>query len=129
MNGIPTMHMVAAIVTGLYGLISLVGGTIGYIKASSVPSLVAGGIAGLLLILCAIGIPRLPTWSLGGAILISLLLVGRFTSTALKSEGPLSEFLSKGAGITAVVMIAGGLVVLVVAGLALATGAQPPAQS
>ena len=41
------------LVIGLYGLLSLVGGVIGYVKAKSRPSLIAGSISGLVLIGCA----------------------------------------------------------------------------
>ena len=113
-SNLPTMHLVAAIATGLYGLISLVGGTIGWVKASSLASLLAGGIAGILLLACAFGIPRLPSWSLGGSVLISVLLVGRFGSVLLKNKDQLSDFLASGAGITAATMIAGGSIVIIV---------------
>jgi uncharacterized membrane protein (UPF0136 family) len=121
-NNLPAMHLAAAVVTGLYGLISLVGGIIGYMKANSVASLVAGGICGILLILCAVGIPRLPTWSLGGAMVIALALVGRFGGTLMKSQDSFSDLMSKGSGITAMTMIVGGILVLAVCGLALAQG-------
>src|SRR5207244_11843846 len=56
MNGVPTTHWIAVAIIALYGLVSVVGGILGYVRAESVPSLVAGGIAGLLLLLCAAGV-------------------------------------------------------------------------
>jgi len=48
----------------VFGLLTAVGGLMGYLKAQSVASLVAGGIAGILLIVGALLIPRAwqPAW-------------------------------------------------------------------
>jgi len=124
-NSVSTVHLVAIVVTGLYGLVSLVGGTIGYLKAGSMASLLAGGICGVLLLLCAAGITRWPTVSLAGAIVISLALAGRFGNVLVQHRESLKDFLSEGSGITAMVMIIGGVLVLVVCGLALAHGSAP----
>jgi uncharacterized membrane protein (UPF0136 family) len=124
-NSMSALQVAAITVTALYGIVSLVGGTIGYINKGSIASIVAGGIAGVLLLICAVGVPRLPAWSLGGAMLIALLLAGRFAGTLMKSQDSLGETLSKGPGITAVVMIVGGVLVLIVSALALAMGSQP----
>jgi uncharacterized membrane protein (UPF0136 family) len=112
------MHLVAATVTALYGLTALVGGIIGYVKAGSTASLIAGGISGVLLLLCAIGLRWLPFWSLGGALVIAVLLVARFGMVAMRRQEE-ADFLSSGPGITALVMILAGLAVIVVAVLAL----------
>ncbi len=125
MNGVSTMHLAAIIVTALYGLVSLVGGIIGYLKAGSVPSLIAGGICGVLLLFCAAGMSRWPTVSLAGAIVLSLALAGRFGKVLLDHRDSLKDFLSEGGGITAMVMIAGGVLVLVICALALAQGSGP----
>jgi uncharacterized membrane protein (UPF0136 family) len=75
MDKMPTFHLAAVALTAIYGLVSLVGGTIGYLKANSVASLVAGGLAGVLLLLCAAGTTRWPFGSLMGAVIVSLVLV------------------------------------------------------
>ncbi len=95
-----------------YGLVAAVGGTIGYVKAGSVASLVAGGGSGVLLLICATLVGKKPKVGLIGAIVLSVLLIGRFASAAAKS----------GASAIAIVMIAGGLAVLVASGLALKAG-------
>ncbi len=62
----------------IYGILTIVGGLIGYLKAGSVISVVSGGIAGLLLLLAAW---LLTTNQLAGlliALIVSLLLAGRF---------------------------------------------------
>ena len=126
MNNAPTMHVVAAGVTALYGLIALVGGIIGYVKANSMASLIAGGVSGIVLLVCAFGITRMPFWSLILALVVALLLVGRFGMVAARSTESMGEFLSSGPGITALTMIIGGVVVILVSILALTTAVPPP---
>jgi uncharacterized membrane protein (UPF0136 family) len=120
MNNISTMHWIAAGVTGIYGLVSLIGGIMGYMKGSTV-SLIAGGIAGILLLICAFGVPRLPVWSLAGAIVVSLALLGKF-GVAVVSNFDLSER----AGVVAFVMTVGGVLVILAAAVALAASGRPP---
>lgn len=111
-----TSHRVAAALTLVYGLIAALGGTIGFVKAGSVASLVAGGGSGLLLIGCAVLIGKKPKLGLIGAIVLSVLLIGRFASAAAKG----------GASPVAIVMIAGGAAVLVASGMALARTSSSP---
>ena len=74
------MHMTATIVAA-YGLFSLVGGVIGYVKAKSAASLIAGGVSGALLLLCAYGIGQQQHAALIGSLVIALALGGRFAGT------------------------------------------------
>ena len=61
-------------------------GIMGYVKARSVPSLVAGGISGLIFILGALQIPRAwQTWMIVDLIL-SLALAGRFVPSLLQRK-------------------------------------------
>jgi uncharacterized membrane protein (UPF0136 family) len=121
MNGMPTMHLVAAAATGLYGLVSITGGILGYMKGSTV-SLVAGGIAGVLLILAAVGISRWPTASLIVALILALLLVGRFGMALLTRGEQLTTVLYN----TSIVMVVGGVIVIVCSALAFTAGPRPP---
>jgi len=121
MSGIPTMHLIAAGITALYGLVSVIGGIIGYVKANSTPSLIAGGIAGILLLVCAFGVSRLPVWSFVGAIVISVALLGKF-GVAVVTNFDLSER----SGVVAFVMTVGGVLVIAAAAVALATSSRPP---
>jgi uncharacterized membrane protein (UPF0136 family) len=121
MTNIPMMHLIAAGVTAIYGLVSLVGGIMGFMKGS-VASLIAGGIAGVLLLMCAFGVPRLPIWSLAGAIVVSLALLGRFGVAVVRNFD-----LSERAGVVAFVMTVGGVLVILAAAIALATSSRPPA--
>lgn len=108
-----TSHRVATALIAVYGLIALIGGTIGFVKAGSVASLVAGGGSGLVLLLAAAlvakKVPRSARVGLILALVVSLLLIGRFAST-----------LRGGASPVALVMIIGGLAALVSSAMALA---------
>lgn len=105
--------MIQSIAVGVaagYGLLSLTGGVIGYAKAKSRASLIAGGISGLVLIGSAVLAASHPVAGLAVASLVSLALVGRFAKSAA----------GKRASGVAKLMIGGGLAVLVTAGIALA---------
>jgi uncharacterized membrane protein (UPF0136 family) len=127
MNPVPTLHLVTAVITGIYGLISLIGGIMGYVKAGSMASLVAGGISGILLLLCAFGIPRFPVVSLVVSLIVSLALAGRFGSVLAKHRDDLSEYLSSTAGTVGLIMIIGGVLVIVLAAISLTVKAPPAA--
>lgn len=68
----------------IYGVLVAAGGIMGYVKASSMASLVSGGIAGLALIGSAVAMMR-GAYSAGWwiALIVALLLLGRFGSVAL----------------------------------------------
>jgi len=72
---------VAVWVVAFYGLVSLVGGAIGYLKAKSVASLVAGSLAGTLLVACAFGLRHDNQVAAIGSLIIAVLLGGRFFGT------------------------------------------------
>jgi uncharacterized membrane protein (UPF0136 family) len=129
MTGIPPVQLIAAAVIALYGLVSLVGGILGYLLKGSTASLVAGGIAGVLLLACAGAAFRQPFWSLVGGIIVALALLGRFAAVTVRHREELGAFLNEGSGITAYVMIVGGGLVILAAGLALLAEAGPPAAS
>lgn len=99
----------------LYGLTSIAGGTLGYVRADSWQSLLAGGVCGLILLLCGVGIFKgriLAFISLLGALLVSLALVGRFVYSSSSQWDKLGAYLETTLGQTAAVMIGGGLVVI-----------------
>jgi uncharacterized membrane protein (UPF0136 family) len=75
---------ITVIVVGLFGLFSLAGGLIGYFKADSIASLLAGGISGILLLLSAFGISKENQLSAYAAGVIALLLGGRFLMTLVQ---------------------------------------------
>src|SRR5712692_3071400 len=122
MNGVPTTHWIAVAIIALYGLVSVVGGILGYVRAESVPSLLAGGIAGLLLLLCAAGVFYAPAASLGGAIVIAVLLLGRFVPSLVEHRNELGTL----KGMVALIMVSDGVLVIIFSALALAARSSPP---
>jgi uncharacterized membrane protein (UPF0136 family) len=121
----PTAHWIAVAIIAVYGIISITGGTLGYILAASKPSLIAGGISGLLLLLCAAGVFYLPAAALGGAIVIAVALLGRFVPSLYRQGGD-PEKLGTTKGIVALIMVIGGVLVIAFAAWALATRSNPP---
>jgi uncharacterized membrane protein (UPF0136 family) len=105
--------MIQTIAVGVvagYGVLALVGGAMGYVKAKSRASLIAGGVSGLVLIGSAVLATTHPVAGFALASAVSVALVARFAkSAAAKRVNPV-----------ALVMIGGGVAVLVSAGLALA---------
>jgi len=69
---------IAVLVIALFGVFNIVGGIIGYLKVSSMASLIAGSISGILLLFCSLGIYKENKFAAIGACAISLLLCGRF---------------------------------------------------
>jgi len=122
MHSVPTVQIIAAGLAGLYGAVALVGGCLGYATKGSTASLTAGVISGVLLLVCAAGTTFRPHLGLIGAAVIALLLAGRFAAVLAQNSSKLPAWLSEGAGITAYVMVVGGILVLVAAGLALLAG-------
>ena len=62
----------------VFGLLTIVGGIIGYASKGSVPSIIAGSISGILLLLGAFLLPNHFAAGLGVAMIVSLLLAGQF---------------------------------------------------
>jgi uncharacterized membrane protein (UPF0136 family) len=69
----------------VYGILIAVGGVMGYVKASSMASLVSGLISGLALVGSAVAMMK-GAYSAGWwiSLIVALLLLGRFGSVALK---------------------------------------------
>ena len=104
------LQTIAISVAAGYGVLSLVGGMMGYVKANSRASLIAGGVSGLLLIGGAVLALSQPVLGLAMVSIVSAALVARFAKSAM----------GKRANSIAYVMIGGGIAVLVSAGMALA---------
>ena len=62
----------------IFGLLTIVGGIIGYVKAGSTASIIAGAITGVLLLVAAFLLPEHRVAGLATALIISVLLAGQF---------------------------------------------------
>lgn len=104
------LHTIALAASAGYGVLSLVGGLIGYFKAGSRASLIAGGLCGFILLASALIAMKRPLLGLTLASLVSLALVARFAKSGgdQKRKNPIAPM-----------MIGGGLVVVLTSILAL----------
>jgi uncharacterized membrane protein (UPF0136 family) len=75
---IPPMLGPAKIYFIIFGALTIAGGVIGYVKAGSVPSIIAGVITGVLLIIAGFVLPEHRVAGLAIALIVSLLLAGQF---------------------------------------------------
>ena len=62
----------------IFGLLTIVGGVIGYLKAGSTASIIAGSISGIALLVAAFLLPGQSGPRAGDRGLVSILLAGRF---------------------------------------------------
>jgi len=69
----------------IFGLLTIAGGIVGYIKAGSAASVIAGAITGVLLLVAAFLLPAHQAWGLGTALIVSLLLLGYFGPKYLRT--------------------------------------------
>jgi len=69
----------------VFGALTIVGGIVGYLKAGSVASIVAGSITGVLLLVAAFLLPEHRTIGLATALIVSLLLAAQFIPKFLRT--------------------------------------------
>ena len=69
----------------VFGLLTILGGVIGYVKAGSTASIIAGSISGILLLIAAFLLPVHVVAGLSIAVIVSILLAGRFLPAFLKT--------------------------------------------
>jgi uncharacterized membrane protein (UPF0136 family) len=62
----------------IFGILTIAGGIVGYAKAGSVISIIAGSISGVLLLVAAFLLPEHQVAGLIIALVVSLLLAGQF---------------------------------------------------
>jgi uncharacterized membrane protein (UPF0136 family) len=62
----------------IFGLLTIAGGIVGYVKAGSTASIIAGAITGILLLVAAFLLPEHRVAGLATALIISVLLAGQF---------------------------------------------------
>ena len=69
----------------IFGLLTIVGGVIGYVKAGSTASIIAGGISGIALIAAAFLLPGNPPLGLIIAGVVSIALAARFIPAFMRT--------------------------------------------
>jgi uncharacterized membrane protein (UPF0136 family) len=91
----------------LFGVLTIAGGIVGYVKAGSVASIIAGSITGVLLLVAAFLLPEHRGAGLATALVISLVLAAQFVP----------KFLCTGrmmpAGIMSILSVIGVIVAIV----------------
>ena len=68
-----------------FGVLTIAGGIVGYAKAGSVASIVAGSITGILLLVAAFLLPQHRANGLATAFIISLLLAAQFVPKFIRT--------------------------------------------
>jgi uncharacterized membrane protein (UPF0136 family) len=69
----------------VFGLLTIVGGVMGYAKAGSAASIIVGSICGILLLVAAYLLPEHLAAGLAVAAIISIALAGRFVPAFIKT--------------------------------------------
>ena len=69
----------------VFGLLTIIGGVIGYASKGSMASIIAGSVSGLLILLAAFLLPNNVTAGLVLAGVISIALAGRFVPAFIKT--------------------------------------------
>lgn len=69
----------------IFGALTILGGVIGYVKAGSVPSIIAGAITGVLLLVAGALLPEHRAAGLAAAFIVSLLLAAQFAPKFIRT--------------------------------------------
>jgi uncharacterized membrane protein (UPF0136 family) len=69
----------------VFGALTIIGGVIGYVKAGSVPSIVAGAITGVLLLIACALLPEHRAIGLATGFIVSLLLAAQFVPKFIRT--------------------------------------------
>jgi uncharacterized membrane protein (UPF0136 family) len=91
----------------VFGALTIVGGIVGYVKAGSVASIIAGSITGVLLLVAAFLLPEHRMVGLATALIVSLLLAAQFIPKLLRTGRVMP------AGIMSLLSVIGIIVVIV----------------
>src|SRR5260370_8887736 len=70
----------------VFGILTIAGGIMGYVKAGSVASIVAGGITGVLLLVAALLLPEYRIVGVATACIVSPLLAAQFVPQVLPTR-------------------------------------------
>lgn len=91
----------------VFGALTIIGGIVGYAKAGSTASIIAGSITGVLLLVAAFLLPEHRAVGLATALIISLLLAAQFIPKLLRTGRVMP------AGIMSLLSVIGIIVVIV----------------
>ena len=69
----------------VFGVLTVAGGVVGYVKAGSVASIIAGSITGVLLLVAAFLLPEHRAIGLATALILSLLLAAQFVPKFMRT--------------------------------------------
>jgi uncharacterized membrane protein (UPF0136 family) len=69
----------------IFGLLTIIGGVMGYVRAGSMASIIAGSVSGILLLVAAFLMGNNAVAGLALAAIVSILLAGRFVPAFLKN--------------------------------------------
>ena len=69
----------------VFGVLTIAGGVVGYVKADSVASIIAGSITGILLLVAAFLLPEHRAIGLATAFIVSLLLAAQFVPKFIRT--------------------------------------------
>lgn len=69
----------------IFGALTIIGGVIGYVKAGSVPSIIAGAITGVLLLVAGWILPGNRTAGLVLGLIVSILLAAQFVPKLIRT--------------------------------------------
>lgn len=69
----------------VFGILTVAGGVVGYVKAGSVASIIAGAITGVLLLVAAFLLPEHRAIGLATAFIVSLLLAAQFVPKFIRT--------------------------------------------
>jgi uncharacterized membrane protein (UPF0136 family) len=92
----------------VFGLLTIAGGIVGYVKAGSVASIIAGSITGVLLLVAAFLLPEHRAAGLATALIVSLLLAAYFVRKYLSTGAAMP------AGMMSVLSVIGIVVAVVI---------------
>jgi uncharacterized membrane protein (UPF0136 family) len=91
----------------VFGVLTIAGGIMGYVKAGSIASIIAGSITGVLLLIAAFLLPEYHAAGLATAFIVSLLLAAQFVPKFLRTGRVMP------AGIMSILSVIGLIVALV----------------
>ncbi len=91
----------------IFGALTIIGGVIGYVKAGSLPSIIAGAITGVLLLVAGWILPSNRSMGLVTAFIVSLLLAAQFVPKFVRTGKVMP------AGLMSILSVIGILVAIV----------------